>query len=296
MPSHVQQRNVALFGASGQLGSAIAGIVPSAIRIPWSLAEKWQQAEIRAWLKNLARQGKADVIVANGITDPSRSAPELERSNHLFPAALLAAGRDYPDLRFLTIGSVMEAIPEMAERNRYIAGKRALSEDVVAAASTGMAGRVMHLRLHTLYGVGMPHEHMFLGQMFSSLCADRPFEMTRGRQYRQYHHAEDIAAAIARLLDHEWLDMALYQINGHETLRLREIAESVFEYFGRTDLLRVGTLPEPVLDVSEMPTYVHTDTAIFSGGRPALKGINVWLSECFDKVAADRADHHADQG
>ncbi|MBI2256310.1 MAG: NAD-dependent epimerase/dehydratase family protein [Proteobacteria bacterium] len=285
MANEKEQRPVVIFGANGQLGSALARTIGAAESVSWTTARSWQAADIARWLAGLAERGGGDIVFASGITDPAFSVAELRRSNTEFPSAVLSAGARHASLRFMTIGSVMESHPEICRRNPYIASKQALSDLVAALAKTNMSGRVLHLRLHTLYGVGLPHAHMFLGQMFAAICAERPFAMTSGRQYRQYHHTVDIAEAMKRLLAMNWPQDAMMQLNSRETLQLRDIARSVFAHFARPDLLRLGALPEPAEDVSEKPLYLPSDPALFPEPRPALDAINIWLSDCYRSLA-----------
>ncbi|HWT99123.1 MAG TPA: NAD-dependent epimerase/dehydratase family protein [Terriglobales bacterium] len=280
-------RSIILFGAGGQLGSSIARVCSVAhphnlITVPWAQAGKWRRDDVAAWFSRENRAA-ADVIIANGLTDPSRPKNELDHSNTEFPLRVIEAGASFPGLRFMTIGTVMEERASLSTANAYVASKLALCHRVEELAQQGLAGRLLHLRLHTLYGVGRPHPHMFLGQMLTALKSESAFSMSSGRQYRQYHHAEDIAMAISALTGRDWFGQAVLQMNSAETLQLRRIAEAVFRHFGKSSLLQIGAVPEQTGEVIEDPGYAPTEAALFPRSRPAIPGIINWLSECLGR-------------
>jgi len=221
-----------------------------------------------------------DIIFANGLTDPALPADQLFYSNRDFPLQVIEAGGGYPGLRFMTIGTVMEVRSPMITGNGYVASKLALSQQMTALASGPLQHRILHLRLHTLYGVGAPHRHLFLGQMLMALRENRAFPMSSGRQYRQYHHADDIAAAILSIRETVWTRPPVLQLNSAETLQLRQIAEEAFAHFAKLPLLKVGALADQPSDVWEDPHYQPSDRVDFPQSRPALPNIVKWFVDC----------------
>lgn len=280
-------RSIILFGAGGRLGSSIARVFAAEnpnhlIVVPWTEARSWTNEDTVAWFSRQSCVEGADVILANGLTDPSLPRSELDNSNVLFPIRVIEAGRSFSGLRFMTMGTVMEDRASLSTANGYVASKLALAHRISELAQHELKARVLHLRLHTLYGAGLPHRHMFLGQMFESLRLRRPFPMSSGRQYRQYHHAEDIALAISAVVQRDWRDHPVLQLNSGETLQLRRIAEEVFWHFGKSSLLQIGALPEQAGDVIEDPKYLPSGAALFPRFRPAIPNIIGWLTECSD--------------
>jgi nucleoside-diphosphate-sugar epimerase len=278
-------RSLILFGAGGQLGSSIARAFSVAgrsnlITVPWEKAGKWSREDIASWFSRQPCVEAADVVIANGLTDPSLPRETLNYSNTEFPVQVIEAGKNFSGLRFMTVGTVMEERATLSTANAYVASKLALCHHIEALAEGGLAARLLHLRLHTLYGVGRPHPHMFLGQMLAALQNGRPFPMSSGRQYRQYHHAEDIAAAALAIIGRDWNDSPVLQLNSAETLQLRRIAEKVFQHFGKSSILQIGALPEQAGDVVEDPAYLPTDVLLFPQCRPTIPNIVKWLSEC----------------
>jgi nucleoside-diphosphate-sugar epimerase len=103
--------------------------------------------------------------------------------------------------------------------------------------------RATHLQLHTLYGAGQPDSFMFLGQILMSVRNNLPFKMTSGRQMREYHHLADEVRAIRQIAGSA--RTGVMDVSHGHPLRLRMIAEEVFQAFAKSELLRVGALPEP---------------------------------------------------
>jgi nucleoside-diphosphate-sugar epimerase len=139
----------------------------------------------------------------------------------------------------------------------------------------------VHAQVHTLYGGGAPSPHMFVGQIAHALRQDVPFEMSPGRQLREYHHVDDEVAAVHALLA---TDLAgVVTISHGAPCTLRDLAVHVFAAFGRHELLRVGARPEPPDDnyatVLQRPTWLACVDF-----RPALPGVATYLQELLSDV------------
>jgi len=219
-----------LFGAGGNLGSAIHNRLlvngHKVYRVAWTQAAEWLGASGTASRLDAIRGeifritgGETDILFAGGDTNPSHSAGALHRSNTHFPQAIISATATLSGFRYVTFGTIMEAFAGMAECNPYIASKVALGQWITNQtpnaharredAMPDLRGRSAHLQIHTLYGGGTPVPHMFLGQLVAALRKQQPFSMSAGRQLREYHHVDDIAGAVARLLSRSSWDTVL---------------------------------------------------------------------------------------
>ena len=132
----------------------------------------------------------------------------------------------------------------------------------------------MHLQLHTLYGVGEPVPFMFLGQLCGALREGRPFEMSPGRQLREYHHVHDDVDAMHALLEDG--ASGVMALSHGAPCTLRELAAHVFTSVKRADLLRIGARPEPPDDnyatvLERPPTLEHIHF------RPTLQGVTSYV-------------------
>jgi nucleoside-diphosphate-sugar epimerase len=156
-----------------------------------------------------------------------------------------------------------------------VRSKAALGQQVAALAAQGAP--LAHIRVHTLFGGGAPSPFMFLGQMLAALEQRTPFNMTLGRQLREYHHIDDEARAI-RLLDEAGVRGVLDLSHG-APLSLAELAGTVFSHFGASDLLHVGALPEPV-EENFGTVFARHPLLPAAAYRPALPAILDYLKAC----------------
>ncbi|KPZ08005.1 Uncharacterized protein ALO41_03498 [Pseudomonas amygdali pv. ulmi] len=125
--------------------------------------------------------------------------------------------------------------------NPYVQSKLLLSQFVESVGGGDL--RPAHIRIHTLYGLAEPSPFMFLGQILSALRAGTPFEMTQGRQLREYHHVMDDAVAIKSLVDNRV--EGIIELSHGMPVSLGDLAKAIFKAFDKTHLLRLGALPEP---------------------------------------------------
>ncbi len=233
-----------LVGARGRLGQAIAkeygdcGIVS----LDRSTYEDWTRPGahdlVSRYFDGYSNNGGV-IFVASGLLDPKMSHEALLRVNYHLPKNLID-GAAKLGIKIITFGTVLEGL--LQQNNNYIQTKRALSEYINTVV--GEDRLVIHLRMHTLYGIGQPSPFMFLGQMLASIRNNVPFKMTSGHQLREYHHFTDESKAIKQILN--IVPCGVMNLSHGKPLRLRAIAESVFDALGKSDLLCVGSLPEPL--------------------------------------------------
>jgi nucleoside-diphosphate-sugar epimerase len=279
----MKDRTVVVFGSRGRVGralvAALAKIGCFVEAVSWldpttGTARDWPQ--ILAQLSSLT--GDVDIVFASGLTDPSGSASELTLANVERPAGLIEATIDRKQFRYLSLGSVLETRSRLVASNRYLASKMGFWTRIKGlAADPRLNGRLMHLRGHTFYG-GVPAPHLFLGQMYDSLHASRPFRMSEGRQLREYAHVDDVALSIIALLARSWTGPIVSDLNSGEPVRLSDLARAVFRAFDCEHLLQVGALPTPVGENMDM-RFPRSPAWLLGQPRPAIQGIIEWFSE-----------------
>ncbi len=278
-----RRRRIILFGAGGRLGRAIAEAAAPVgrpvVTVAWSEAARWAASDQRRILARFAAAGgEADIVFAGGITDPGAAEADLMRGNLGLPASVIEACADDPRYRYLTFGSALETFAGLSAGNRYLASKAALWRHLeTLMAEPRLAGRIAHLRLHTLYG-GTPAPHSFLGQIHESLRARRIFRMSEGRQLREYCHVADAARSVLALLSRDWRGEAVLHLSTGTPVALREVAIAVFRAFGREELLRLAALPTPGGENMDL-RLPRSPAWLLGRPRAPIPGIVEWLSD-----------------
>ncbi len=279
------QRKAVIFGASGQLGTAVFEKLRTGGSYSKILRPEWKEispalgtgSEKLISAVFLRETGAFDVVVASGLTDPKAGSDDLLRSNFEFPKQLIEAvlaDTKYKGTRILTLGSIHETIAELAAKNAYLASKAQLA-DWISNFSAEAPGRVLHLRLHTLYG-GKPNPKMFLGQMIEALRAHSEFKMSSGDQLREYMHVEDFALAIVAIFSQEWNFGPVLELSSGEAVRLCDLAGAVFEAVGVPELLKIGALTA-VGGENRDRKFKRTDVRFLPKTRPPVGNIIQWV-------------------
>jgi len=232
-----------LIGSRGRLGQAItleyaeSGIVS----LDRTIYKDWSQSgasdQISRYFDKPENEG-ATLFVTSGLLDPKLSEEDLLTVNYHLPKNLIDAVTKL-GIKVITFGTVMEGF--LKSKNPYIQSKTALGEYVRAVSNAKR--QAIHLQIHTLYGLGQPSPFMFLGQMLTAIREDVPFQMTSGRQLREYHHLTDEAKAIRQIENS--MSHGLLNLSHGRPISLKTIAEHVFQSFGKEELLCLGALPEP---------------------------------------------------
>jgi nucleoside-diphosphate-sugar epimerase len=266
-----------VIGGRGRLGQAIAREYPAAdaLCLDRAVYEGWWEAGAQDKVARFFAPwagSSSTVFVTSGLLDPKLAPAEHQKVNYELPRNVIAGAASL-GLKVVTFGTVMESL--LAQHNPYIQSKAALGRHV---ADLAMAGQpVTHVRVHTLFGVGAPSPFMFLGQILTALGQRTPFNMTLGKQLREYHHVDDEARAI-RALDAAEV-RGVFDLSHGDPVSLRELATTVFAAFGAADLLHVGALPEP-LEENYSTVFARHPLLGPQAYRPALPAIVDYLKAC----------------
>ena len=267
-----------VLGSHGRIGRAITGSFAED-----SVVAPGRDVYARWWCKGAAddvsryfesaQHDGGIVYIAAGVIDPKKPAEDHQRVNFLLPRNVIV-GATRLGLRVVSFGSIMEEIVEGAT-NPYFASKIQLGNFVEAFASTSPL--VLHIRIHTLYGGGLPDRFMFLGQLLQAIASRSGFNMSAGTQLREYHHIDDEVAAISALVAAE--TSGVVNLSHGEPVTLRDLASYIFEQFDCSELLRIGSLAAPPNDnfgmAFERPPLL-ADTAF----RDTLPSVVEYLRFC----------------
>ncbi|CEG62340.1 NAD-dependent epimerase/dehydratase family protein [Legionella micdadei] len=235
-------------GSTGRLGKTIVHFLsPSqAVAVEQSTYASWwhpdgADAASFYFEKKKKNSENGVVYVAAGVLDPSRVYDEHHRINFLLPKNIIE-GANRVGLRTVTFGTVMEKVVGTETSNPYILSKTKLGHLVSECLS--LENPPLHIRMHTLYGVGLPSPFMFLGQILKSLLNQTPFNMSPGNQLREYHHLHDEIKAIHLLVTAQV--KGAIELSHGEAVSLKEIAHFVFKYFDCLHLLNIGASTAPI--------------------------------------------------
>lgn len=196
------------------------------------------EKKVKAFFDNQNQEGNTIYVVA-GLLDPLAPKHNLDAVNYLLPRNIIE-GAAALGMKIITFGTVLERL--LRHRNNYVQSKIDLNEFIQTQYAA--SDRVLHVQLHTLYGVGKPSPFMFLGQILEKLFNDQPFQMTSGTQLREYHHFEDDAQAIVKISKQP--NSGVLDLSHGKACTLESIAKSIFSAFGKSHLLEIAALPEPV--------------------------------------------------
>lgn len=241
-----------VLGSNGRLGQAIVMSLPAdRVTAPArSVYAEWcheDAADLVARFLEGSASSVGAVYVAAGLIDPNRSGDEHQRVNYLL-ARNVIEGATKLGFKVVTFGTVMEAAVGKRTTNPYFLSKIKLGNFV--DDFTGNSDLVLHVRIHTIFGGGLPDRFMFLGQILHSLVTHSEFKMSPGTQLREYHHLDDEVAAIAKLLESG--ATGVIDLSHNAPVTLKDMADYIFDAFKCPELLRVGALPEPVNDNYKM--------------------------------------------
>lgn len=234
-----------IVGANSRLGRSLAAsLPPHPILLDRAVYQDWWRdgadSEISYFFEklNCSPSQTPIVFVPAGVLDPSKPESDHYQINFLLAKNIIdAAGR--LGFRTVTFGTVMELLIGSHTSNPYIASKTRLSDYILHLKQK----TALHIRLHTLYGVGLPSPFMFLGQIHHALSLHVTFKMSPGNQLREYHHIDDVVQAINQLVSLN--QRGVVELNHGQALALKDLAAHIFSFFDCLELLQIAALPEP---------------------------------------------------
>jgi nucleoside-diphosphate-sugar epimerase len=261
-------------GGKGRLGSAICKSVGSGelnLLSRFVYEDWWKVDSLNSIKQHFEKNtGESDVVVvATGKIDPAVHEREHLDVNYHLPRNVIQAVTDL-GLRVVTFGTVSEYF--QSELNSYIRSKKMLTNFINTNYSTDHG--VIHIRLHTLYGGPQPNEFMFLGHVLKSLQSRELMKMTSGLQLREYHHVDDVGAAVVAVLNSPFL--GVHDLNHGFPLTLRDLAIYLFDRFDARDLLSLGSLQDPVAENYEN-VFVQSEFYQKPDIRPPLQAIGDYI-------------------
>jgi len=263
---------ILLVGRNGNLSRAIQDyfsaenvhVVGSDVSSQWVASASNENMEV--YLDNLKEKPNL-VLYASGIIDPNAPLKDLLDINFHLPKKLeeISLKRNF---KLVTFGTIMEKFDAIAASNPYIFSKRQYLDYLLQ--SDHSKSNALHLLIHTWYGGESLKPFMFLGQMYSAIQKREIFRMSSGNQLREYHHIHDDLNALKSLLDVD--AKGVHEISHGETITLKALAEYVFSNFELSNLLQIGTLPNPEQEIFQIE-YAPSGLLKAENFRKTLPGV-----------------------
>lgn len=170
----------------------------------------------------------------------------------------------------ITLGTALERFNSLS--NPYVESKRLLA----AAALDPAFSSWTHIRLHTVFGGGIPSPHMFTGQILSAIQSGQKFKMSDGHQLREYQNYLTIAKWIHKIWQSG--ETGLHEICFGAPVSLGSLAEYIFDTLGRPEQLARGALNEPINEIYS-PDFFQATAFDLSTDFDAKNEVALWLMD-----------------
>ena len=207
--------------------------------------------EVEKWLKKYRPEFVVHLAGATQHSDPSGD--ECFEINWKATRDFFETLIEIAPKKVVTIGTADEYGNQKTPQNELMTSKpaTAYAESKRRAAEFALKLNreknfpVVILRVFTAYGAGQPPQ-MFLSQLIKHAIANEVFEMTDGRQKRDYIYVDDVAKAIFRAVERENVTGKIFNVGSGAAFALREIAAKVWRMcdadFAK---LKIGARPKP---------------------------------------------------
>ena len=274
---------ILLIGKHGMLSRAIQDQLQdeNLIIVDSDLARKWSKQnstfEILEFMKSLQNLPKL-IINSAGQTNPNSHPDLLLGANFYLPKNLFQFAETV-GIKLITFGTIFESIEELGTSNEYLKSKYKFYEYIQDKAN--IQSQMLHIQAHTWYGGHSLHDHMFLGQAFNAIRRGITFEMTSGKQLREFHHIEDDMNAFELLLNQNI--SGIFQLNHGFPVTLQTLAEGLFDHFGLSEKLKLGYLPTPNVENSKI-TFEASRLLSDVRFRDAIPGVSSYFRLLLNEV------------
>ena len=269
--------NLIIFGAGSRLGKAwINSTAVSQYLVInrtdyFDLDKKKISVMIVRFLESISNNEKTYVLNCVAIQNSLQDFKEVYYWNMEFAVKLFEIAKEL-NLNYVTFGTMSEVFLAENTPNNYLSSKKSLTQHISRIKSE----KWTHFRLHTLYGVGVPLPHSFLGQLLIALKTNSNFRMSNGNQIREYHHYEDEVNALVLLLNKGLF--GIIDISSGASLRLKVIAKTTLSSLhGSLEVISAPT----EYDKYENYFRIYSKNTFINeiNFRDALVGIQHYLKE-----------------
>ena len=264
---------ILVIGENSRLTKSLVNISKSPlIIVKKEIYENWfDKSGLILFLDNLGFSNYDSIVITKSIINPNCDANEINKWNFLFQKKILQT-LELNNIKanvFFT-GSIFE---KTLIKNNYLDSKRNLSNYILNNEFSFVNPSV--IRLHTLFGIGIPPKNMFLGQIFNSLKNNTKFNMSDGNQFRQYHHYNEVSNLLLNMILSSKSNEKIIDLSGEIWIKLKDLANSIYSYFDCLELLNIGSLKKSQNEI------INTNNQFISNGdfqfENPLMSINKYL-------------------
>jgi nucleoside-diphosphate-sugar epimerase len=261
--------SILVIGANGNFSSQLQEIlvVKNSMVINKAMYEDWENSDSKLHnrVADISQKFNSRYLINTvGIVSKRYSSDFIRHWNFSFPKHLYSICQDL-GLILVTLGSIHENVAEMCRGNPYLESKKELVQFLIQNNFESS----VHFQIHTWYGGRRVHPEMFLGQIIDAVKNKTVFNMSDGRQLREYHHVFDDAICLLKKL-HDGVS-GVQTLSHGEIFTLEEIAVGIFRYFGCEELLKLDTIKPAHFDIRDK-SYLGQRTSVCSF-RPTMKGL-----------------------
>ena len=182
---------------------------------------------------NSLESEKIEVYLCFGATNSKISKEEMLLANYELPLFILNSVQKFAN-KIITFGTIQELLN--TDLNNYTKSKHEFSKKI--QTENWLDGKLLHVRLHTVYGSRSLKQETFIGQIVEHISNSSKFKMSSGQQIREYHHINDIAQILEKILEMK-LEGPV-DISSGQPLKLGTLANYIFEQLNLRNLLLIN--------------------------------------------------------
>lgn len=229
-----------IIGCNGRLAKAIVNrysenacyCLKREVYEDWSDENK--KLQIREFFESKATE-ESIIFITSGVLNSNLNNELLNKVNYHLPSNIIKSLEGLK-IKIVTFGTILEKLVDST--NPYVKSKIRLSNKIDSFNSK--LTKVLHFRLHTLYGYGYPSDFMFLGQLYNAIKNGEKFNMSAGYQIREYHHLDDVVKSVDIILSKK--TQGIIELTNGNGIKLRDLATGIFKEFNVIHLLNIGDL------------------------------------------------------